>query len=129
MDALAVREILWLPELTPLDEAPRYVAGVLNLRGHLVPVIDLHRRFGRAGHRYSTRDSVLVLEWEGQRAGVIVSQVLSVRDMADSETEMPPGYGLESDTGERFLCGLAKVDQAVVMMLDLERLLRLPEDL
>ena len=75
--ASAVREILWLPELTPVEESPRYVAGVLNLRGRIVPVIDLNVRFGHAPRPYHLEDSVILFEWEDAIAGLIVN---SVRD-------------------------------------------------
>src|SRR5690349_14814383 len=85
--ASAVREILWLPELTPVEESPRYVAGVLNLRGRIVPVIDLNIRFGLAPRRCRLEDSVIILEGEGSLAGLIVTAVRDVWDIPPDAVE------------------------------------------
>jgi purine-binding chemotaxis protein CheW len=153
VEALAVREILALPALTPLDEASRCVAGVVNLRGTLVPVIDLDLRFGREPGRYRLEDRLVVIEWEGRLAGILVNDVLDVRRIDAAAIEAPPGArdargapcpvpGARPDrsmsvfippgTGHRargaaFLSGIAKAEDALVMLLDVERLLALHE--
>jgi purine-binding chemotaxis protein CheW len=121
-----VREILWLPELTPLEETPGYVTGVLNLRGRIVPVIDLDARFGRNPPRYQLTDSLIVLEHEEGQVGIIVNEVQNVRPISVAEAETP-SYGFEGEQRSRFLAGLARVDEQVVMLLLLENVIRLPE--
>lgn len=124
--ASAVREILWLPELTPVEESPRYVAGVLNLRGRIVPVIDLNIRFGLAPCRCRLQDSVIVVEWGDSIAGLIVSAVRDVWDIPPDAIAPAP----ESAPGQpsRFLAGFAKFQEQIIMLLDLERILRLPPE-
>ena len=69
----AVQEIFLLPELTLVEAAPDDIVGVLNLRGNILPVMDLSLRFGHQSTRYQITDSVIVLEWQGLRVGIIVS--------------------------------------------------------
>lgn len=70
VDATAVKEIVWLPELTPAEEMPDYIVGVFNLRGHIVPVVDLNVRFGHTQERYSISDRVIILEVRSSEPGV-----------------------------------------------------------
>ena len=129
VDALAVREIFWLPELTPIEEAPAYIAGVVNLRGRIVPVTDLDRRMGHAPRRYCLLDNVIVLERDDVVMGVIVHEVREVRDIAAEETSARPSYGQEEAARSRFVGGMARVEDDIVMLLDLDNLIRLPDTL
>lgn len=137
VDALAVREILWLPELTPLEEVPPYIAGVVNLRGKVVPVMDLEVRLGRPPQPYRISDKVIVMEWDGNTIGVIVSQVRNVRGLGAEDIEDTSAYDLANRgneitagplraAGARVLAGIARVDDEIVMILSLPSLLQLP---
>jgi purine-binding chemotaxis protein CheW len=129
VSALAVCEIIPLPELTLLAELPSYVAGVINLRGKVVPVIDLNLRMGQAPQAYRVKDSVILLEDRGALVGIIVNEVCRVRSIAGEAVQSPSS--LLPDQNEkpvaRFLCGIAKVDDDLVMLLHLENVLHLPE--
>lgn len=118
VEAMAVREILALPALTPLDETPHDVVGMLNLRGSLIPVFDLDRRLGRAAEPYRLSDRLVVLEWEDRRVGMIVHDVHGVK-------LIDPG-AIEESHACRFT-GIAKIEEGLVMLLRLDRLLALPE--
>jgi purine-binding chemotaxis protein CheW len=118
VEAIAVREILALPALTPLDETPPDVVGMLNLRGTLIPVFDLDRRLGRAAEPYRLSDRLVVLEWEDRLAGMIVHDVHGVK-------LIDPG-AIEESHACRFT-GIAKIEEGLVMLLRLDRLLALPE--
>lgn len=122
-----MREILWLPELTPLEETPPYVRGVLNFRGKIVPVLDLNLRFGRSAERCELHDSVIMLQREGALLGVIVNAVENVRTILPEEVEPAPAYQRSGELRTRFLDGLAKVDDQVVMLLDLDSVVTLPD--
>jgi purine-binding chemotaxis protein CheW len=129
VEAAAVREILWLPELTPLEEAPVYIAGVANLRGRIVPVIDLHLRFGHAPPRYRLEDSVVVLGRETVQIGILVNDVRNVWEIGPEHLEAAPSYGRGAETRTRFLAGVAKVRDEIVMVLNLDHLVHLPDAL
>ena len=108
-----------------LEETPRYILGVVNLRGQLVPVMDLNLRFGRASQRCRLEDCVVVLERAGSAVGIVVNEVLNVRDIAPEAVETAPSYGAEAPTEFPFLMGLAKSGEQVLMLLHLENLLTL----
>ena len=124
-----MREILWLPELTPLEEAPAYIAGVANLRGRIVPVIDLHIRFGHSPPRYRTEDSVVVLERDNTQIGMLINDVRNVWEIGPDQLEPAPSYGRGSEIRSRFLAGVAKAHDSIVMVLNLEHLIQLPDAL
>lgn len=125
IDVLAVREIFSLPELTPMEESPNYFIGVVNLRGNVVPVMDLAVRFGRAPQPYRSADSVIALGRDESLIGILVNEVLEVRQIPEELVDPPPAYGLCSEA--RFLAGVAKSDENLVMVLHLDNLLRLTE--
>lgn len=127
VEAHVVREILWLPELTPIEEAPAYIVGVFNFRGKIVPVMDLHIRFGHASQRYRLTDRVIVLEHAGLLMGIIVNDVHDVRSISTEEIEAVTTYGQEGETRSRFIASVAKVEEDLIMLLHLENLMRLPE--
>jgi len=127
--ALAVREIIWLPELTPLAQAPFSIVGVVNLRGKVVPIVDLNVRLGQGRQPCRVQDSVIVLEEAGTLIGIIVNEVRRVRSIAEAEMEAAPSSlspGRGEEPAARFLAGVAKVEDDIIMLLHLENLLRLP---
>ncbi|MBI5598603.1 MAG: chemotaxis protein CheW [Deltaproteobacteria bacterium] len=122
--AVAVREILGLPELTPIEEAPACIAGVFNLRGRVVPVMDLDMRFGHTPCRYLTTDSVIVLETEDMLAGIVGNEVLRVETIASGDIEAIPDYVREGRPGPHFLDGEAKAGGDCIMLLNLHNLIK-----
>ena len=126
VDAVSVREIIWLPELTVVDEAPLYIAGVINIRGKIVPVMNLDLRFGHPHRPYQLSDHAVMLQADGVDIGVIVSDVSNVVDIADGDIEPSPRYDGEAPTHTQFLAGNAKVGEEIVMLLDVPRLIHGP---
>ncbi len=118
-----VREITWLPELTPIEESPSYLAGVFNLRGKIVPVIDLDLRFGHKPHPYMVSDSVVVMEIENRLMGIIVSEVLDVLNIAKSDIEEQPEFH-EGKPKPHFLDGEAKTGEDIIMLLNADNLIK-----
>lgn len=92
IDAHVVREIHWLPELTPIEEAPPYVTGVFNLRGKIIPVIDLAIRLGHASQQYHLTDNLIVTEIEERLTGMIVNEVHEVTSIPPEDIEELPLY-------------------------------------
>lgn len=112
-----VREIIWLPELTPVEEAPPYIAGVFNLRNRIVPVMDLNVRLGHQYRRYQICNSVIVLEAEGSLTGVIVDEALDVYEIAITDIE-DPHFFTHGTTAPHFIEGEAKSGGKIIMILD-----------
>lgn len=125
IEAFCVQEIFFLPELTPVAEAPRDIAGILNLRGTILPVMDLNVRLGRRSRDYQLSDSIVVLELQGFEIGIIVSQVHEVQDLSTDEVTAELSYGRQlPGQSQHFVTGVAKMADGVVMLLDREQLIR-----
>ncbi|BBI99097.1 hypothetical protein FGKAn22_07900 [Ferrigenium kumadai] len=126
VDARSVLEIAWLPELTPAEESPPHIAGVVNRRGKIESVMDLALRLGHPPRRYQMSDSIVMLQAEGTIMGVIVGEVSDVIGIPASAIEPPPRYD-EAPAGQsHFLAGNAKVETEIIMLLDVQRLLHAP---
>jgi purine-binding chemotaxis protein CheW len=130
VSALSVCEIIPLPALTPLAELPSYAAGAINMRGKVVPVIDLNLRMGHSRQTYRVTDSVILLEDHATLVGIIVNEVCRVRNIAQNEVEPPSSLSSAQDeeAAARFISGVAKVDGDLIMLLHLENLLHLQQD-
>jgi len=126
VDALAVREIIRLPELMPIEEAPEFFVGIVDLRGRILPVMDLDLRFRRARRPYHVQDYIVVLEWQQILMGLIVHDVLDVQNISPQEIEPKPSYGQVTERESSFISGIAKLDQGLAMLLHLDKLLNWP---
>ena len=124
LEAMAVREIIWLLEITPLDEIPPYLTGVINLRGRLIPVMDLNRRFGHAAQRYQLTDSIIVVALEGVLVGLIANEVNEVITISPENIEASPAASLIGAIPPQFATRVAKVDEAIITLLDHANLLQ-----
>lgn len=123
LDAGAVREIVWLPELSPIEELPPYIAGVFNLRGRVVPVMDLGLRFGHAHQPYLTTDRVIVIDQDEVRVGITANELHDVVEIEPAAIENADSY--QGAGGHAyFVQGEAKLDAGLVMLLDVAALLR-----
>ena len=126
VDASSVLEIIWLPELTLADEAPPHIAGVLNLRGKIAPVMNLGLRLGHPLRRYQSSDCIVMLQADGVTMGMIVSEVSDVVGITAAEIEPPPRYDGDTLSPVHFLAGNAKVGEEIIMLLDVQRLIHAP---
>jgi purine-binding chemotaxis protein CheW len=126
VDAGSVLEIIWLPELTLADEAPPHIAGVLNLRGKIAPVMNLGLRLGHPPLRCQLSDVIVMLQADGVTIGVIVSEVNDVVGIPAAEIEPPPRYDGDTPAPVHFLAGTAKVGEEIAMLLDVARMIHAP---
>ncbi len=129
LDSLAVEEILLLPELTPIAEAPPDIIGVLDRRGAIVPVIDLNRRLGYEPLPYHIHDSVVVLHWQQQRLGLLVNRVREVQAIASAAIERDLRYGREVTSRPLMTVsqGIARWGDEIIVLLSVEALVRAGE--
>lgn len=122
---LQVKEILQFETVTRVPSVPPSVRGVINLRGSVVPVIDLAVKFGLAPMPVTKRTCVLIVEasLEGERAvmGVLADAVREVLDLGPSDVEPPPTFGTQVRV--EFITGMAKVGKGFVLLLDLDRVI------
>jgi purine-binding chemotaxis protein CheW len=119
-----VREIVRPPEITPVPQSPEHVAGVMNLRGRIVPVIDLRKRFRQAIEN-SPKTRVLVIALDGKLIGLLVDSASEVLKIASAEIE--PSPQLFGEDNERYVTGVAKHLGRLVILLDVNKLLPEPE--
>jgi purine-binding chemotaxis protein CheW len=123
LDARAVREIVWLPELSPIEELPPYIVGVFNLRGRVVPLMDLGLRFGHARAPSLTSDQVIVIDDGEAAVGVVANTLHDVLAIPQAAIEGVRGY--QGAGGQaQFVSGEAKLEDGLAMLLDVGALLR-----
>jgi purine-binding chemotaxis protein CheW len=128
VDANKVKEIVRLPEVAPLDGVPKHIVGVINLRGHVVPVLDINLRMGRTSKPYLLSDAVVVLEQGKALIGVIISEVREVKALQDHDFEESATFlDTESDKWCPLIMGVAKVEEKMVTLLDPACLLSAPD--
>ena len=117
-----VHEIVRPPEITNVPHAPEYVEGVMNLRGRIVPVIDLRRRFGGAAIANSRKNRVLVVDVESRAVGLIVDSASEVLKISDAQIEPPPN--VLTDAATSYVTGVAKYQGRLIILVDLRRILQ-----
>ena len=129
IEIMKVREIIGLMEITAVPRTPAFVKGVINLRGNVIPVMDLRAKFALPAVAATLETCIVVVEVriEGEQAnlGVIVDAVSEVLDIAAGEIEPPPAFGGGVHTD--FLLGMAKVKDRVKLLLDIDRILQVDE--
>lgn len=122
---LKVREIMGLQDITAVPQTPVHVKGVINLRGKVVPVIDLRLKFGLAPAEYTQRTCIIVTQVQGESGlllmGIIVDGVSEVLNLSTAEIEDTPDFGEE--VSGQYLLGMAKVKGKVKILLDIDRVL------
>jgi len=125
VDILSVREIRGWSRVTRIPQTPAHLLGVLNLRGAIVPVLDLRLRFGLAREGYDDSTVMIVVAVAERLFGIVVDAVSDVVDIDPAAIKPVPDMGAIVDT--RYLKGLATHVERMVMLLDVEKLMR-PED-
>lgn len=125
IDILAVREIRGWTSVTRIPQAPGYVLGVLNLRGAIVPVLDLRLRFGLSREEYSGTTVTVIITVAGRLFGIVVDAVSDVLDVEQSNVRPVPDMGTAVDT--EYLKGLTSIGERMVLLLDADKLLQ-PQD-
>ena len=125
LDILKIKEIIGMVPIRSLPQTPPYVKGVINLRGRVIPVLDLRIKFGMAETDFTDRSCIIVLELEfdGQpvNIGIAVDRVSEVLDIKASEIESTPAFGANIDTSH--LLAMATVDKSVKILLDIDNVL------
>jgi purine-binding chemotaxis protein CheW len=126
VDIMSVREIRGWAEITHLPKQPDYVRGVLNLRGAIVPIIDLRCRFGQGLTETSPLHIVIIVQIGGRQVGLIGDRVLDIVSVEASQIQPVPrtAQGASAD----FLAGLVTIDTTMIALIDLPHLLSLASD-
>lgn len=120
-----VVQIIGIQEITPIPDSPTYAKGVINLRGNIIPVIDVRLRFGKEETDYSERTCIIVTQIDDSLIGFIVDSVDEVTTIEDSEITAPPRVSKER--ANAYLCGIGKLKNKVVLLLDTDKILNAEE--
>ncbi len=116
-----VTEIIGVQKITDLPDTPTFVKGVINLRGKVIPIIDVRLRFCIDERDHDDRTCIIVVNIHGTAVGLIVDSVAEVLDIPSGAVEAPPK--LNRGSGSRYISGLGKVNEAVKILLDTQKLL------
>lgn len=124
---LQVREIIGVVEITIVPQTPDYIKGVINLRGRVVPVLDLRLKFNMEAREYNERTCIIVVEVYGEeggsiQVGMVVDSVSEVLTFAPEMIEPPPAFGTDIIDAENIL-GMAKLNGQVKILIDVEKII------
>jgi purine-binding chemotaxis protein CheW len=125
LEILKVREIMGMMDVTSIPTTPAFIRGVINLRGKVIPVVDLRLKFGIEAKEDTQRTCIIVVHLthtaQEMIVGIIVDEVSEVLDIDQNQIEPPPSFGANIRTD--FILGMGKVDQKVMTLLDIDRVL------
>ena len=126
LEILKVKEIIGIMNITYVPKTPKYVKGVINLRGKVIPVIDLRLKFGMEMMEYNDRTCIIVVDIAGQTGkntimGIVVDSVSEVLNIKSEEIEDTPTFGVRLDTD--YILGMAKIKGGVKILLDIDKVL------
>ena len=126
---LKIKEIIGMMAITTVPQTPKFVKGVINLRGKVIPVIDLRLRFGMESMDYTERTCIIVVEMDGTantvQIGIVVDAVSEVLNINGKDIEDTPTFGTKLDT--TYILGMAKMEGGVKILLDIDRVLKAEE--
>ncbi len=129
VEILKVQEIIKMMDITRVPRVQSFVRGVINLRGKVIPVIDLRLKFGMESRDTTDKTCVIVLQVQHRQGvitmGAIVDEVSEVLDIAGEQIEPSPDFGMEVDTA--FILGIGKIGKMVVLLLDIDKVLSTAE--
>jgi len=120
-----VTEIIGLQDITPVPHTHPYVKGIVNLRGTIVPVVDMRLRFGLPESAYTDRTCIVVLSKDDMSIGLVVDEVLEVAAIGEESTKPPPQHG--GTRKNHFVKGIGVTADGVKQLLDINRIFELEE--
>ena len=129
LDILVVKEIIQYTEISGVPMMPNYIRGIINLRGTVVPVIDLHVRFGQTTAQVGKRTCIIILEVVVQAQtfviGAMVDAVSAVIEVTDQQIEPPPRFG--NQARNEFISGIGKIGEQFIIILDINKTFSIEE--
>lgn len=121
IDIAFVTEIIGIQKITKVPDMPEFVKGVINLRGKVIPVMDVRRRFLLEERAYDERTCIVVVDIRDTAVGLVVDKVNEVADIPENQVEPPPKTGKAKSS--RFIKGMGKMDNEVKILLNVDKLL------
>jgi purine-binding chemotaxis protein CheW len=121
LEILKVQEIIKMMDITPVPGTPECIKGVLNLRGKVIPIVDLRSKFGMPSIERTPETCIIVVQANRVQTGIVVDQVSEVQNIAGDEIEAAPTFG--SSVRTDFILGIGKSEHRVQLLLDIDRVL------
>jgi purine-binding chemotaxis protein CheW len=121
LEILKVQEIIGMMEVTPVPRLPEHIRGVINLRGKVIPIVDLRMEFGMPAAERTAETCIIVVQANGLQTGLVVDQVSEVLDIAGEDIDEPPAFGAEVRTD--YILGIGKSQGKVRLLLDIDKVL------
>lgn len=121
LEILKVQEIIGMMDVTPVPRTPEHIQGVINLRGKVIPIMDLRLKFGMPQTGRTAETCIIVVQANHVQTGLVVDQVSEVLDVANEEIEDPPTFG--ADVRVDYILGIGKTQERVRLLLDIDRVL------
>lgn len=125
IDILKVQEIRGYDTVTTIANAPEFIKGVINLRGTIVPIVDLRIKFGIGNPEYTPVTVVIILNLASRVVGIVVDSVSDVIPLADDQLRPAPDFA--SQVGTQYILGLGTVTDRMLIVVDIEKLILSPE--
>lgn len=123
LDIQYVNEIIQIPSITAIPRTESYIKGLINLRGKIIPVIDVRLRFNQDPLKYDDRTCIIVVNVSTVTVGLIVEQIAEVIEIKEENILPPPKMGRVDRTDHKFVYGIARVGSSVKLLLDPDKLL------
>ncbi|RLI75033.1 chemotaxis protein CheW [Archaeoglobales archaeon] len=124
IEILKVKEVIRFQEITRLPKTPNFVKGVINLRGDVIPIIDLREKFGLSQHDYNELTRVIVVEVDGKSVGMVVDSVSHVIRIGEDQID---SHLLIGEISGDYVRGVGKLDDRLIVLLDFDRILTTEE--
>jgi len=121
LEILKVREIIGMMDITAVPLTPAFIKGIINLRGRVIPVMDLRSKFGMPSCEHTAATCIIVVYVGQVEVGIIVDRVSEVMDITPADIEDTPSFGVAVDT--RFILGIGKAGGKVTILLDIDKTL------
>ncbi len=119
-----VNEIIQIQAITAVPETEEYIKGLINLRGKIIPVIDVRLRFGQEAFAYNDRTCIIVIQYNDMMVGLIVEKIADVVEIKDSDILPPPTISRSDQGNRKYIYGIGKIGDTVKLLLDPDKLLR-----
>ncbi|MEG3006703.1 MAG: chemotaxis protein CheW [Oscillospiraceae bacterium] len=119
-----IMQIVGMQEITPIPEFPKYMKGIINLRGNIIPVMDMRLRLNRDEISYNERTCIIVANIQEKFVGLIVDEVDEVRNISQENVSLPPKV---KSNENNFVSGVAKLENKIALILDLLKILNFDE--
>ena len=121
LEILKVREIIGIMSITSVPQVPAYVKGVINLRGRVIPVIDLRLKFGMPPIETSAETCIIIINLKEVLIGIMIDRVKEVLDIKQDHIEATPNFGAQVHTD--YILGIGKINDTVKILLNIDKVL------